>query len=141
MRSIQPERTGQAEYKRQDWVVDAESGTSIQDCQDPQYWAHVCQQFKIFDRIEVRVESGEWMAEFVVLACERNWAKVEMLHFYDLAPADKAPVSAKYEVTWKGPHLKWSVIRIADREKIKDKMMSREEADSWLRQYEDQVTA
>lgn len=136
---LNPQRHGLAEHKRQDWVVDAEEGTLIQDVQDPQYWAHVAPLMKVYDHIEVRLETGEWLAEFVVLNCERSWAKVHMTAYHELAPVDKAPVPSKFQVKWKGPHIKFAVIRESDGEKISEGHSDQAAARLWLEQYERQT--
>ena len=76
---LNPSRLQGAEYARQDWVVNAEEGTKISDVLDPAYWAHTSAQMKPYDRIEVRLETGEWILELLVLSADRNWARVQVL--------------------------------------------------------------
>ena len=56
---LNPQRRGLAEQMRQDWVVNAEEGTSVQDVLDPSYWAHIAAELQQYDHIEVRLETGE----------------------------------------------------------------------------------
>jgi hypothetical protein len=63
--------------------VDAKAGTKIEDVLQPQYWAHVAGQLGPYTRIEV-LETGEWMLELLVINCGRNWAKVQVLHKFEL---------------------------------------------------------
>ena len=106
-----------AEFERNTWVVNAEHGTTINDVLEPAYWAHVAQKFRPYDRVEVRVDSGEWMLELLVLGCDRSWARMHVLHRHELAEVEpEMPAAAKHRVEWKGPQLKWCVIRNADNE-------------------------
>lgn len=113
------QRLKSAEYERNLWVVNAEYGTTIDDILNPMYWAHVAQKLKPYDRVEVRIDSGEWLLELMVLGCDRSWAKMHVLHSHQLAPVDEGlPQAARHKVEWKGPQHKWAVIRIADGEMI-----------------------
>jgi hypothetical protein len=113
------QRMKSAEYERNVWVVNAEHGTIVNDVLEPAYWAHVAQKLRPYDRIEVRVDSGEWLLELMVLGCDRNWARVHVLHRYELGPVEaELPAAQKHKVEWKGPQLKWCVIRVSDSEII-----------------------
>ena len=135
-RMISPTRVALAEYDRQDWVATAEVGTTKEEVLDPAYWAHLAAKMKPYDKIEVRVDDGEWMMELVVLACDRTWAKVHMLHFYQLAKVETKNMSTKHDPVWKGPHLKWCVIRNSDQTIVQEKLDSREAANVWIKEHE-----
>ncbi len=101
------------------WVVNAEQGTTINDVLEPVFWSYIASKLRPYDRIEVRVDTGEWMLELMVLSCDRMWARVKVLHQYDLGPVEtEMPQAQKHRVEWKGPQLKWCVIRNADSEII-----------------------
>lgn len=136
--SILPGRMKLAEYERQDWVVNAEFGTNIQDVLDPAYWAHVASRFKPYDHIEVRSEDGSWIAKFLVLGCDRTWAKIHLLSEHKLTTTDISLSQAikKHDAQWRGPEHKWSVIRLSDKEVIKVKFDSKEEANRWIVEHE-----
>ena len=136
-------RFGAAEYKRNDHVVDAEAGTTIADILSPSYWSFVATKLTDYDRIEVRLETGEWIAELLVVEHGRNWARVKMLQKYDLTTAEASPVTDKFKhhVEYKGPHHKHCVIRDADQEIIHRGVSTKEEAQRWLVEYEDRTMA
>jgi hypothetical protein len=139
--TLQPERMQTIEYARRDWVVNAEENTSIDDVLDPMYWAHVSVNMRPFDRIEVRLETGEWVLELLVTQCDRNWAKVHVLHKHDLvASISEAPPATRHMVKWRGPQHKFCVVRIADSEVLQTGFGSAEEGAQWLRNYEQTVT-
>ncbi len=134
--SLNPNRKVLAESARNVWVVNAEAGTTLQDVLQPAFWAHCASTLRPYDHIEVRLETGEWVAELMVLSQGLTWAKVHVMHHYDLAMSQEAPPeSQKHQIKWRGPHLKWSVIRIADSSVLQEGM-EKEQAQDWLRNYE-----
>lgn len=135
--TLMPARMKLAEYERQDWVVNAEEGTKISDILEPNYWAHVAAKFKPYDAIEVRAEDGSWIANFIVLGCDRNWAKVHLLSEHMLSTADVSLTQAtKHLVKWRGPEHKWSVIRLSDSQVLKTSFTSKDDACRWVIEHE-----
>lgn len=140
-RILNPQRMGLAESLRQDWVVNAEEGTTPQEVMAPEYWAHMASQLQQFDHVEVRMETGEWIAQLVVVSTGRNWAQMHLAGLIELEKRNEAAVAAKHRVDWKGPQKKFSVIRSADQVAIQDGFASRVEADRWLANYERTTSA
>lgn len=136
---LNPEDIGLAQHRRQDFVCIAHEGVTVEDTLKPVFWSHYAARFQPFDRIEVREETGAWVAELMVMRAERNWASVALLNVHDLdklrTSADTHDTSA-YEVKWKGPVKKWCVIRKADTQLVHHGADSQEVALAWLRQYE-----
>lgn len=134
---LNPARMALAEHWRQDWCVNAESGTTMEDIVSTTYFSHMAELLKPYDHIEVRSEDGAWIANLIVIRSDRNWAHVKMMAFIDIIEgAEEKTVSKKNTVEFKGPHHKWSVIRLQDGEKIKTGCGSREEANTWLDEHE-----
>lgn len=134
---LNPQRMSLAEQVRQDWVVNAEHGTTMADVLDPQYWAHMASQMQPWDRVDVRLETGEWLMELLVINTGRNWAQVHVLNQHQLEQrAETMPAAQKHKIEWKGPQHKWCVIRLADNEMIERGKASKEEAGQWLAAYE-----
>lgn len=137
----QPNRTRlqQGDFARTLHVVTAHENTTPEDLLDPSYWAHISSFFKPNDRIEVRADDGAWFAELLVLDCSRQWAKVHLLSKHKLTTADvsqtQADLANGYEIKWRGPHLKHSVIRVADAMPVKEGCATRDEAAGWLREH------
>jgi hypothetical protein len=134
---LNPQRRYQAEQARNDWVVNAEAGTTINDVLNPAYWAHVAQDFTDYDHVEVRLETGEWVLELTVIEHDRSWAKMFVRHRYDLEEVEPMPApEARHIVDYKGPQLKHCVIRISDREVIQSGISTKVEAQRWMVDYE-----
>lgn len=135
--TLMPDRIGLAENKRHDWVVDAEVGVTVQDILDPSYWALVAREMEPLDHIEVRADDGKWIANLIVRQCERTYAKVHLASVIEFQEnVDLPQVSAKHKVEFKGGTLKNCVIRIKDDAVLQSGFKTREEADTWLRNYE-----
>ena len=137
-RTLNPQRMALAEQWRQDWVVNAEEGTTIEEVLDPSYWAHMAAHLQQFDRIEVRMETGQWVAELITKQVGRNWAAVHLVVKHDLeASQDLTPDTAKkHEVVWRGSQHKHCVVRLADKEILQSGISSKTEAQAWLDNYE-----
>lgn len=130
--SLQEARMGLAEHKRHDYVVNAAEGTTIEDVQKLAYFAHVSKNLEMYDHIEVRIETGEWVANFIVTEVGSNYAKVFLTEKYDLTKTTKIDVPDAYKVEWKGPQHKFVVIRISDNEVVQKDFGKKEDAAAWL---------
>ena len=135
--AIDQQRWQLAEFARQDWIATVEEGTTLEDVKNPAFWANVSVLMKPFDHIDVRCEDGSWAADFIVLGCDRNWARVHMKHHYELTTADVSLTQAlHHEIKWKGPIRMFCVIRLSDQSAIQEKLRTKEEAALWLNQFE-----
>lgn len=136
---ILPEaRMALAEQWRQDWVVNAAEGDKLADVLKPDYWAHVASKMQPLDHVEVRAETGEWIAQLLVTTVGRNWAHVKLLQEYRLVSEDAGRVEAAspYDIAYKGPQRKHCVIRKADAAVLAEGLGTKVEAMSWLDQYQ-----
>ena len=117
---LNPTRMKEGQYERTVWVITAHENTEPEDLVDPAYWSHVASKLRPWDRIEARANDGTWYAEFLILEAGRNWARAVMLTVHKLTNSDvalsQATAQSPYEVSYRGPHDKWSVIRKGDRE-------------------------
>lgn len=135
--SIHETRMKLADYKRQDWVVDAEAGTTVEDVLSSEYFAHMAPQVQINDHIEVRLETGDWILELIVLDLGRNWIRCYVAQHYDLTKAPKVEaVPDAFRIEFKGPHRKHSVLRNSDDNVMSEGHSRRGEAEAWLKNYE-----
>jgi hypothetical protein len=136
---ITPQRMRLAEYQRQDWVANVEYGVTLEDIKDPGFWAHMAQHMKPYDHVEVRAEDGAWIAYLIVTGCDRTWARVVVDRVVNLTTKDVAlsqHAAAKHEVAFKGPHHKYSVIRLSDRQMVRKGFDTEQEALAWMREHE-----
>ena len=140
---INPNRIKQAEYERTVYVVTVEMGTTKEDLEAPSFWAHFAAKFRPWDRLEVRCDDGSFYAEYLVLACDRVWAKVHRLSHVTLTTSDisqtQAALQDGLEVKYRGPHLKFGVVRKQDGAVLKEGMQTKQEADQYLSEYRKNV--
>lgn len=134
---LDPQNCALREQWRNDWVVEAAEGTSIEDVLRQEYWSLKARELHKFDRIEVVEVTGAWLVELLVLACDRTWAKVHMLQKHVLEePTDVPQALDRYSIDWKGNSRKFAVIRKADKAVIQEGFTSRPEALAWLANHE-----
>lgn len=123
-----------AEYQRVIYSATPEANTPVADLKKPEYWAHIAQQLKSGDRIEVEREDGAYFIELLVREVGRTWAKVVSLREITLEDtAFTIPEELKeYDVEYKGKITKWSVIRIKDRSAVYEGGSTKQDAVNWL---------
>jgi len=132
---IRESRLNFVEYARQTHHVVPEEGTTLDDILKDAFWSLVAFKFKPGDLIEVHAEDGCFFAELYVRAAGRNWAKVALLRHVALEPITVDMASPEFDVTWKGPHRKFSVVRVADNQIIKDGFEAREQAVDYVKTH------
>lgn len=131
-----PARIQGHEFALNVWVVTVEAGTTIEQMESRDYWAHVANKLRPYDEIKVRSDDGAFYAHFLVLACDRTWAQVHRLSYHDLLPAAaKAEIPDEYEIKWGGPYLLHRVIRKSDKAVLKENFQTKLDAMQWLDEY------
>lgn len=129
-------RMKESSFERHDYVVNAPAGATVKDVETPLFWSNVAYRLRPYDHIEVRADDGTWMAQFMVLGCDRTWARVKLLHKYDLTSADVAMTQAEeFYLKFRGPQAKWSIMQKVDGgddRVIKDEIASKDDAEKEL---------
>lgn len=138
-KSLMPDRIQIGEAARNVYFVTVEPHTTKEELMDPSFWAHVAPKLTPFSRLEVTTDDVQYFLELLVVNCGTKWAVVKELKYLTLN-GDEDFIEfenkmAEYEIKWKGPKLKFSVIRKKDNETMKDSMGSKEEAATFLREY------
>lgn len=133
---LQPARFKQADYVRNVFRIVPEHGTPFDATLDPAYWAHVAASLKPLDEIVVHAEDGSYYGRLLVRDAGRLYAKVAPLEYHDLDPVEVTqggpPPAAGYEVKWRGPQLKWCVLRGKD---VLREGMEKGPALAWLNEH------
>lgn len=124
----------QADHRFNRWAVVAEHGETIDTITKPEYFTHVSKRLRPMDKIEVYAEDMSFYAELLVIDAGSTWAKTFVLRNVSLLKGSPAPASDtdKYIVSYRGLHKKFSVVRKADQEVVKDGFQSKDEANTWL---------
>lgn len=128
-------RVTAAEYARQCHRVTPEAGSKLSDMLVPSYWAHVAAKLHEGDFVEILPEDKAWYAQGIVMSCSQVHARIEVLVSKVLAEEAKPEVAAKdepFEITFKGPSRKWSILRVEDKAVVKEQFDSKKDANAWL---------
>lgn len=137
--SFDPSRLIQTEYANQAWTLTVEAKTTMEDVLKPEFFSNVAIKMRPYDRVHVRVDTGDWYAEVLVVSCGRAWAKVIKLLEVKLVDANADAMADdvldKYTIEHRGAHLKFCVVRRSDKEPIKENCASKAEAQGWLTSY------
>lgn len=134
---IMPDRCGLREDKQHDWVIDLPMAVSLEQAMDPAFYSHVAEQMEAGDHITLRPEDFSWIAYLVVTASGRNYAKVHLIQKEEFDSNQEIPTqSQQHRIEWKGPHLRYCVIRIDDAKLLNSGSKKKSEAYAWLQEYE-----
>lgn len=133
---LAPGRRKDREFENRDHCVTAEAGTTMDDVVRPEFWAHVAPQLRPYDEIRVRTDDGVFYARVLVMSVGRNWAKVHILECHSLTSKDvdmsQAEAYEGFEIKYRGPHCRFSVIRKGDKSVIQENLGTKGEAEAWL---------
>ncbi len=144
---LKPSGLGDASYNMRVHHAQPTSQTSIDDILDPKYWVNVSRKMLPGDDVICQWEDFSMQARLTVIDSGDNWAKVALLPGYPLDLSgdtedaiktrveQQAKEDQEYEVVFKGPVNKWSVIRRKDKEYITKYHQQRKSAEEFLADY------
>lgn len=122
------------------WAAALADDQTFEDALEPDFWSHVARFLKPGDTIRLLPERSDYYALLIVTQVGRNFAKVKALDLVRLDDDESQPVvgdalASDLSVEWKGPHVKFAVIRKSDGERLKEGFAVKTEADQWLRDH------
>lgn len=135
MQPITENRFSEASYKRNYWNIILPFDAPYEDLFAPGYWSHIAEKLRPMDRIEVFREDGTEWAELLVTLTDRVSAKVIELNRVSLEKEDPVAVDPEYSIAWAGPHHKFRIIRLSDKEVVQPGFATAAEAQRWLHDY------
>ncbi len=125
-----------------EWFAVLENGTDYNEVFDSAFWAHVAaNKLKINDEITVTNDEMSFNAVLKVVACGANWAKVEELYKKEYAKFEAPSETAGYEAQWKGPALKWCVVRLGDSKIVTKELGGKAEAQQAALDFRKKIAA
>jgi hypothetical protein len=137
--SVDTIRFSEFPHKNMSWSLTVPANTTLEEVLNPSYLANVAPKLSLYDRVHVSVDTGEWYAELLVVSCGRVWAKLVPLVKIDLTSKDDDQLEGeafeKFIVQYRGPHLKFCIVRKEDKESIKENLQTKVEAHNWLASY------
>lgn len=131
--ALHPHRMKQAEYVYERWRMTVENGTTTEDLKRPAFYAHIAQHLRPGSIIEVMPDNRTFFAELLVLDAGPQYAKVHALRHVEIEALKMGgSVFPGYTVEFGGDHVKWRVLREADRKALKDGLPTQTDAFAWL---------
>lgn len=141
MKALTPDRFVRGDYVNTEYRATPLEGTAPDDLLTPAYWVHEARTLRRFDRIVAVPDDEAWYAEYIVLETGTGFVRTGILFQVELnQDSVQLPDDSPVEVLFKGPHLKYVVMRKADKMILHDKML-KAEAENWARDYERRVAA
>ena len=136
---VPPGRLKLMETAHNHWCLHAPDGAPPDDVKKGDFWSLCSERFRPFDFITVIANDGTWLVEAIVLSCARTWAQVHVRKTEKFADAVAPESSRAYKAEWKGPELKWCVIRESDKAMVQDGLDNAKAANAWLAEHERRV--
>lgn len=145
MKKLPSSRFKLADYKRNEFRVTPEHGTTLEDIQKPEFWTHVAAQLAQFDTIEVIPEDGSFYAELLVITSGKQFATVKLLRHVELErtvkkDAPEAQMHPDYRIEWGGVAEKHRIVR-SDGEVMAKGLQKKADAEAWLKDHLAQLAA
>lgn len=113
----------------------AAPGTKPEILRNPTFWAHIADQLKQFDRIEVKCEDATWWADVIVLSVSKGAAKVEILNQVVFGQKVELKTASMDPANYKAEFLtgdKWRVLRTLDNEVMVKGLDTEQLAQDWI---------
>ncbi len=128
-----------AESMRNVWRINVDPAIGEVDLKKEIFWSHVAHMMRAFDKIEVRADDDSFFGELIVLSVGKQWARVHVLGWINFGEAtQRAPEGMEgddYKAEYKGAQNKWCVIRLKDKEVIKEKLDDKLSAMKWIENH------
>jgi hypothetical protein len=124
------ENSGQT---RNEWRAVLESGRPYESIFKSEFWAHVSKSLKIGDHIEILNDEMTFASKVIVVDARASGARVQEIQGgkSDLAPVTDANAVEGYSIEYKGPHLKFCVVRKSDGARLREGFVNVVEAQTW----------
>lgn len=150
---LSPSRFQLAEQVCNTFAVTVEPGLTPAQIMHPDFLGHIAAKLRPYDELKVRCDDGSLYARLLVLQTDRAWARTRVLEWHNLTTKDVAQTEAAlqtkespnkppadaadapYRCEYKGPHLKWVVIRNSDGAVLQDKLADKAAAHTWRDEY------
>jgi hypothetical protein len=115
--------------------------TSIDEVLGNDYWEHLARKLRPGDEIKVFAADATYYLHLVVRAATRNEVVLGVLSKVLFKSEAVITTSAKYDVKYRGPSVRWSVMKVADGSVIRDNFQTQEEAEKWLTNHDKAMAA
>ena len=129
-------RVKEAVGARNHYFIEIPTGIDIATVLEPGYWAPCVSKFRPMDLLELFCEDGTWEALARIMFVGRAEVRLSTIYVVEHEKADAADlVSDLHEVVYKGPGVKYCVVRRDTGAVIKDHLWPQSEAVAFLRDH------
>lgn len=130
-----------ADYRRTVYTATPDLDVSFDEILMPEFWGNVAQTLRPGDFIEIFSDDSSYFAELLVVDCGQRWAKVAVLQYKELAPHTPEALHPEYDIRWGGNTARFKVVRLSDKETLKDNFAAKLDAEIWLKDYHKALAA
>lgn len=132
--AVHPNRLKGAEYAFTLWRLTVPSETAIDDLKRASFYAHIAQNLRHGDLIQVMPDNRSFFVELLVVDVAPQYAKVMVIREVKLEAlqANASQAFPGYTIEYAGDHERWRVIRDSDKKVLKKDQATQTEAFTWL---------
>lgn len=126
------------DFARSVWCVTPPNGSRPEDLVDPRAFTPSSHFFKPGDIIEAMPADGSWWAQLIVRNAERGAVKTGLIHAVDFEDAaiPTESVGGDLEIRWRGPKLRFGVVRKSDNQILRENLTTRLDAHAWAVEHQ-----
>jgi hypothetical protein len=135
IKQLAPQRCKLAEHVRAHYVVTVEDATHPEDFLQPEFWALVAKDFAARIPRRHHRRRAHLLRRVPRPRVRSDLGEAPPLHEVQLVPPKEEVVAPDFDIQYKGPHLKYCVIRKSDKSIVHEGAASRVDANSWLLGY------
>lgn len=121
------------------YTIVMKPGQTIEDALESGFWSHVTKFIRPYDTFRLIAEDGAYVAEILATTAAGTFVKmVEMWRWERPDGSEAASIEDGPQVAYvkyRGPTVRWCVLRSADHEPLKEGFHEKPDAEAWLRQY------
>lgn len=153
MNKIQSSRLQKKNHFSVEWVITCEYGTQIKDLLRPEFYCNIANRINKNDTIRAIFEDGSYLVDLLVIEVDKEnvtpvWIKTIITNLIDIKKSRDLSLEIKEEpskeikkeehnvefedpnvvIKFRGPVLKWSVLRKGDNAVLREKIESKEQA-------------
>ena len=120
------------DFVRTWWCAVVEAGVTREEVLKTDFWAYVSMKFKRGERVEITTDDEKWMGEYRIMDCDRTFAKLKELHYWDFSTKGKISSKLDFEHYWGGQYGLHGIRRISDGAMMVNKLNTEKDALAWL---------
>jgi hypothetical protein len=163
MNKIQLSRLQKKNHFSVEWVITCEYGTLVKDLLRPEFYCNIANKINKNDTIRAIFEDGSYLVDLLVIEVDKQnitpvWIKPIITNLIDIEKSKQFSLDAVKEpkeqkkqddnidfedpnviIKFRGPIIKWSVLRKSDKAVLREKIESKEQAIDTAKEISNQL--